>query len=97
MSSYFDKMAVCLNDPVRFVDLVRGQYRWYLHEVNQECWRADLGKVNAIIDRFEHIQFDFLDPGLTLQEYHSLAHDLARANIRLRGGRRAMDNPPIPY
>lgn len=97
MSSYFDKMAVCLNDPVRFVDLVRSQYRWYLHEVNQGCWRADLEKVNAIIDRFDQIQTDVREPWLTLQEYHSLAHDLARARIRLRGGGRAGDNPPIPY
>jgi len=100
VSSYFDRMARCVNDPREFVALVRDQYRWYLRKLNEECLAKDLRRLNELIDRFEKIKDKELcksDPYWEIQEMHTFAHELAMANIRLRGGRRATDNPPIPY
>jgi len=100
MSSYFDRMSRCVNNPKEFVALVRDQYRWYLHECNQECLAKDLERLNQLVFKFEAIKDKELcqkDPAWELQEMHTFAHELASAGIRLRGNRRATDNPPIPY
>jgi len=100
VSSYFDRMARCVNDPKEVAALVRDQYRWYLHKLNRECWVRDLYKLNQLMIKFDKIKDKELckdDPYFEIQEMHSFAHELAMANIRLSGGRRATDNPPIPY
>lgn len=100
MSSYFDRMSRCVGDSHEFVSLVRDQYRWYLRKLSEECLTKDLGKLNNLIYQFEAIKdkdFCQKDPAWEIQEMHSFAHELATAQIRLRGGRVATDNPPIPY
>lgn len=100
MSSYFDRMSRCVDNPKEFVSLVRDQYRWYLRQLNQEVLVKDLNRLNEFIYKFEDIQNKELcqrDPAWEIQEMHTFAHELANARIRLRGGRRAGDNPPIPY
>uniref|UniRef100_A0A6M3LUM7 Uncharacterized protein n=1 Tax=viral metagenome TaxID=1070528 RepID=A0A6M3LUM7_9ZZZZ len=100
MSSYFDRMSRCVNNPGEFVSLVRDQYRWYLRNLNQEVLVKDLDKLNQLIYKFEAIkdkEFCQREPAWEIQEMHTFAHELGGAGIRLRGGRRAGDNPPIPY
>ena len=100
MSSYFDRMARCARDPREVVALVRNQYKWYLTKLNREVLNQDLDKLNLLIAEFDRIKEEPLaqqDPVWEIQEMHSFAHKLAMANIRLRGGRKATDNPPIPY
>ena len=101
MSSYFDTMATCVNDPKQLAALVLRQYGWYLRKLSNECLVRDLERFAVISRRMFEIERRFkegkLDPSMVVEELHDLAHNLARANIRLRGGRRAMDNPPLPY
>lgn len=100
MSSYFDRMSRCVNNPKEFVALVRDQYRWYLRDLNQKCLSKDLDKLNKLIYEFEAIKDEELyqkDQAWEIQEMHTFAHKLGNAGIRLRGGGRAGDNPPIPY
>ena len=96
MSSYFDTMSSCLRSPEEIVELVYTQYRWYLIKLSQECLVRDLDKLNRLIMEFDEIDCK-KDPYWVLQEFHDFAHKLANERIRLRGGRVAMDNPPIPY
>jgi len=100
VSSYFDRMARCAEDPKEVAALVRDQYRWYLRKLEEECLVKDLDRLQELIDEFEKIKYKELckdDPYFEIQEMHNFAHELAMANIRLKGGRRATDNPPIPY
>lgn len=100
MSSYFDRMSRCVNNPKEFVSLVRDQYRWYLRELNQEVLVKDLEKLNKLIYEFEAIKDKEIckrDPAWEIQEMHTFAHTLASAGIRLRGSRRVSDNPTFPY
>lgn len=96
MSSYFDTMASCVYDPKYIVELVRRQYKWYLRKVLDEALTKEKDKVMGFMRKFDAIKEE-KDPGREIQEIHTFAHNLASAGIRLRGGRRAMDNPPIPY
>lgn len=96
MSSYFDTMASCVYDPKYLVELVRRQYKWYLGKLMREVLAKDRDKLFQLMRKFDAIEEE-KDPSREIQEIHTFAHDLARAGIKLRGGRRAMDNPPIPY
>jgi len=93
-------MARCARDPREVVALVRDQYKWYLTKLNREVVNQDLDRLNLLIAEFDKIKEEPLaqqDPDWEIQEMHTFAHKLAQANIRLRGGRKAMDNPPFPY
>lgn len=100
MSSYFDRMSRCVDNPKEFVALVRDQYRWYLGKCNEECLAKDHERLFQLICEFDAIKDKEIcknDPAWEIQEMHTFAHELGSAGIRLRGGRRASDNPPLPY
>ena len=100
MSSYFDTMAGCVENPKEFVRLVRRQYRWYLRKLGREVLVRDLERLHELIREFDGIKDRKLcqeDPAREIQEMHTLAHKLVQAGIRLRGRQKALDNPPIPY
>ena len=104
MSSYFDRMARCMEDKYELMRLVRDQYRAKLSDANQRCLMADLDSLNEMIRRFGTL---FSDKQISacsenqlpwlLQDMHTFAHDLGRKHIRLRGGAWVGDNPTIPY
>ena len=104
MSSYFDTMARCAvlgTGAWEVVALVRRQYGHYLHELNRDVLVKDLDRLNQLISEFESIKDQpesgpAVTPEYVIQEMHSFAHKLGSARIRLRGGRYASDNPPIP-
>lgn len=105
MSSYFDTMAGCVGNDGKLLKLVIRQFGWYLRQVNEECWQSDLERLGPFESSFGLIEEQVitkegdpsLDPAMFIQRIHTIAHDLARARIRLRGSRYAGDNPPIPY
>jgi len=83
MSSYFDRMSRCVNDPKEVVCLVRDQYEWYLHKIGQECLVKDLGRFNQLVIEFAGIKDRELckkEPVWEISEMHSFAHKLAMAN-----------------
>ncbi len=100
MSSYFDRMSRCVDNPREVVSLVRDQYRWYLRDIASECLvkeRARLHELQADFDQIEQVGAGQRNPLWELQMMHDFAHMLGSARIQLRGGRTAGDNPPIPY
>jgi hypothetical protein len=98
MSSYFDTMGQCLRDPRGISDLVQKQYRAYLRDLENDVVKEDEEKLYSFVNRFLNIVHEReRSPDETIAMIHNLAHDLGRAGIRLKDGRRAGDNPNIPY
>lgn len=96
MSSYFDRMAQCVNDPRQIVALARDQYRRYLRDISRDCLLKEIDRVVGLTKEFDSISLDG-DPAMVIQELHSFAHKLGSARIQLKGRRWASDNPNIAY
>lgn len=96
MSSYFDTMGRCVADPAAVAELVKAQYRHYLRGLLDECLVAEREKVYDFLRRLDRIELpDPLGPRMAVEQIHNLAHDVGRAQIHLKGQRRAGDNPRI--
>lgn len=98
MSSYFDRMGAIASDSTgrELVNLVYDQYRWYLRQLEEEVLVKDREKLYSFSHRLDEINL-VGNPYWVIQEMHSLAHDLGRAQIRLRGKIIASDSPRRPY
>jgi uncharacterized hydantoinase/oxoprolinase family protein len=101
MSSYFDMMCGILNDSTKVIDLAEKQYQQYLSYLSENVTEADEEKLSTLITKFYGIRHNVEKRGLgkewILEEMHDLAHDIGRANIRLKDGSRAGDNPNVYY
>jgi hypothetical protein len=102
MSSYFDKMGRCLNDPWEVVSLMRKQYGAYLSDLQERVVPADEDKLGELVVQFVELEvrpsvLTKRDPEWAISDMHDLAHRVGQSGIRLKDGGRAGDNPNIMY
>jgi|GEM_PF-5561415 len=108
MSSYFDEMTRQIaqaeqtpdSEKVRTLfDTVRTRIADYLAWIDKNALKSEREKVDtlkaeydAILARGVRFSASYLVGG----DLHSLGHDIGRAQIKIRGGRRCGDSPYFP-
>lgn len=101
MSSYFDTMARCADDPYEVAKLVARQYGAYLRDVaykirserRLEEFHEYISVPAYLLER--RLEAQKITPAMFIQELHSLAHNLGSMRIPLKSGKYAAagDNP----